>query len=358
MTGRCCLRGLLLLICAAASAAAQQWTAGLRTGISQGGFTGSREFSWGFTQPATSLFLVRTFGARSAVVAEVTHARHVGESQPTGSTLKLTADYLQLPLLARFGLPLDRVTPYALGGPFIGLKLRCTFEFSGGGIRSEDDCDSDRGVQSNKVDFGLTAGAGLATVVGIASVGIEGRYTAGMRAFVVPLDERQSRSYGWSVQLVVSKPLRTPARAPSPAPPPRVSTIVRAGPPAAGQPAGGMALPAAFAQRVTVRSGNARSLLLALARESGLNIVVWPDVKKHVSLSLSNVTAYEAINAIMDAADLSLVAPAVATSPAVFYRLPTDVNQNPAGKIRTKAAVNAELAKWVGVSRSAPSRPR
>ena len=216
---------LTAVLCGGAHANAQGWSGGIKSGVRQGGFTGSGEFDWNRRLPSTAMFANRTLDDRLSVQVELVQLRTVGVSNVAspGSTLSVTADYIQLPLLLQLKLPsLAGIMPMLLAGPNLGVKLKCTLEFVGGGVRSAGDCDADRGVRSHRVDFGVTGGGGLAFPVGELTFAVEARYALGLRNFVVPLDAQNSRSYGWSVLGGVSMPLRRPpsSRAPRPRPVP------------------------------------------------------------------------------------------------------------------------------------------
>jgi type II secretory pathway component HofQ len=103
---------------------------------------------------------------------------------------------------------------------------------------------------------------------------------------------------------------------------------------------------------VTAIDADARSLLIAIARESGLNLVVSTDVRRRVSVSLTNAPADEAIAAIIAQAGLTVSRPVAATPAVVFYQLAVNVNQAPAETIAVRFGTSAELAKWIVDSRA------
>lgn len=351
---------LFALLCSGSHAAAQGWAAGVKTGAGQGGFSGSREFDWKRTIPSTSVFLNRRLSERLSFQPELVQLRRIGISNLPGSTLTLTADVLQVPLLAQLKLPsTGGLLPFLLAGPTVAMKLSCTLEFVGGGIRSVDDCDSSKGVRSHRLDFGVAAGAGAAWSVGSLTFGIEGRIAAGLRTFVVPLDQQNSKSYGWSVLAGLSAPLR---RGPMSRPPRPGPVLDQMRPPPSILPSEEMqaeqpAAPSrtAIPRRISVNAVDAdvRALLLAIAREAALNMVVSSDVRTRVSLTLSDVPAWEAVQAIIDVAGLSVMTPSqVGASPAVvFYHLPIDVNKASAEGIASRFGVSTEMGKWIVESR-------
>lgn len=112
-------------------------------------------------------------------------------------------------------------------------------------------------------------------------------------------------------------------------------------------------------RRISVNAvdADARALLLAIAKEAGLNVVVSSDVRTRVSLTLSDVPAWEAVQAIIEVAGLSVMTPTQGASPAVvFYHLPVDVNKASAEGIAARFGVSTEMGKWIVESR--PERTR
>lgn len=352
---------LIAFLCSGSNAVAQGWAAGVKGGAGQGGFSGSREFNWDRTIPSTAVFLNRSYSDRLSLQAELVQMRRVGISNLPGSTLTLTADVLQVPLLAQIKLPsAARLIPFLLAGPTVGVKLNCTLEFVGGGIRSVDDCDASRGVRSHVFDFGVAAGGGVALPLGVLTMSVDARITAGLRAFVVPLDESNSRSYGWSVMAGFSMPVRRSpiSRAPRPAP-----AIGPMRPPPSILPSQEEAqldrpvspVRTSVPRRISVNAVDAdvRALLLAIAREAELNIVVSADVRSRVSVKLADVLAMEAVQAIVDVAGLSVMSPTQpgAAPAVVFYHFPVDVNKASAEGIVSRFGVSTEMGKWIVESR-------
>jgi hypothetical protein len=111
-------------------------------------------------------------------------------------------------------------------------------------------------------------------------------------------------------------------------------------------------------RRVTLTATNAdaRALLLALARESGVNLVVSPDVAVRVNANFNDVPAVDAMRAIIAEAGLSLLTagPQSPWPPVVFYQLPVNINRASVETIVARFGVSAEMAKWIVESRSKP----
>lgn len=117
-----------------------------------------------------------------------------------------------------------------------------------------------------------------------------------------------------------------------------------------------------IARRITLTAADAdvRSLLIAIAREGGINLVVSADVRRRVSVSFRDATPEEALRAVVAEAGLTIVEPRSAEPfPAVvYYQLPVNVNEAPAEAIAARFGVSAELARWIAESRPQPERPR
>lgn len=108
-------------------------------------------------------------------------------------------------------------------------------------------------------------------------------------------------------------------------------------------------------RRVTLTANNAdaRTLLLWLAQQSGVNLVVSPDVNARVSVSFTDVPAVDAMRAIMAEARLSVLASAFESPwpPIVFHQLPVNINTASAEVIASRFGVSQELARWLVESR-------
>jgi hypothetical protein len=155
-------------------------------------------------------------------------------------------------------------------------------------------------------------------------LGIEARATAGLRTRVLPIDVENARSLGWSLLAGVSTPLyRKRARSPIWMPPIAESPDVATPVPTFVAP--GRLLPASSSKRISITASDVdvRELLLAIADSVGLEIVVSPEIRSRVSVSLTRVPAEDAIQAIVDVAGLSLSQrPAPGRAAIVFRRVP------------------------------------
>ena len=204
-------------------AAAQVWEAGAKGGVLNSRLSGGGEFTWRTGAPTGALLLRRSLTSRLNAQAELGAFRRSGLSLQPGSTLTLTADYVDATLLLQYRVPAWwKVLPYLAAGPNVNFRLRCSLRFEGGGIVSDGPCDAP-GATSHRIDVGGVAGVGVDVQIGGAIVQVESRVGAGARANVVPIDV-ESRAVGWSVTAGVVAPL---ARA-APREPPRTPTITRA----------------------------------------------------------------------------------------------------------------------------------
>lgn len=111
-------------------------------------------------------------------------------------------------------------------------------------------------------------------------------------------------------------------------------------------------------RRVTLTAANAdaRALLLALAREAGVNLVVSPDVAVRVNANFSDVPAADAMRAIIMEAGLSVLTtgPRSPWPPVVFYQLPVNIDRASVETIVARFGVSAEMARWIVESRAKP----
>ena len=104
---------------------------------------------------------------------------------------------------------------------------------------------------------------------------------------------------------------------------------------------------------LTANDANARTLLLTIAREAGVNLVVSPDVSARVSVSFTNLPASEAIRTIIAQAGLSILTGGLQNPwpPAVFYQLPVNIDRASVETIVARFGVSTEMAKFLVESR-------
>lgn len=107
-------------------------------------------------------------GSPAAIQPEVLYAQYGSNFE--GTDAKFSVDYIQVPVLAKFGFgaPAVPVRPEVFFGPYAGFKVNSDLEGQGGSINADDFFES--------TDFGVAVGAG----VNISRLSIEFRYTAGL----------------------------------------------------------------------------------------------------------------------------------------------------------------------------------
>jgi hypothetical protein len=107
---------------------------------------------------------------------------------------------------------------------------------------------------------------------------------------------------------------------------------------------------------LTATDASARTLLIWLAQEAGMNLVVAPDVNARISVNFRDVPADVAMRAIIAEAGLSVLTAANQPlwAPVVFHQPPVNVNEATAESIVARFGVSAELARWIVESRPRP----
>ena len=344
-----------------------QWSGGAKGGIGQGSFTGQHEFAWQVVGPNTVLFLNRSIGDRFSLQPEAGVSRQVGLSQVGGSTLTFGAVNVDMRLMGQYAfLPHRATQPFMAAGPSLSYRLSCNLEFVTGGLVSNTSCNDAAGF--TRVDIGFALGGGVRWKVGPAAITLESRGTASFQTTVLPLEASVSRGVSWAVLAGVSTGIRLPwmsgrrpviGPAPSPWQPIRVGEIVDTPPSVPSEYASPVAGSSAKPITLTAADADVRSLLLAIAREAGINLVVSTDVKRRTSVSFKDMPADQAIRAIIADAGLSVIEPpsSRALPAVVYYQLAVSVNDAPAEAIAARFGVSSDLARWLVESRSAPPRP-
>lgn len=337
---------LAALLVAGSVARAQTWAAGLKTGISQSE-TPSDEFTWRGTS-STSFFVSHRLGGPFMIAPEFAYFRRSGVSYVGASTLRLVADYIELPVMLQARLRTSSgLTPFVAAGPSFAFRFRCRLQFSGGGVESDEDCN-ERGGRSSSVDVGLAGGAGLAVSFGLTTISIESRVTTGLLRNVLPTDVSDARAVGWSVLFGASIPTNRRGMRPPVWMPPRLPRPMLPGAPFAAPVAS--TTPASAATRITITADNAdaREVLLAIARLGGLNVVVSSQVRTRVTAHLIDVPADQAIQAVADVTGLGVLRPGrQGDATVVFHQEPVDVSGAKAGQITSRFGVSRALANFV-----------
>jgi predicted outer membrane protein len=196
-------------------ASAQNTSTGAKAGISRSAISASEEFAWRSGQPTAALVLRRSLRSAFSVQGEVGGFRRLGVSTQIGSTLTLTADYIELPILLQWHpRAWGPLRPFLDFGPSTNYRVRCSLVFQGGGVSSDNDCDAGFGARSNKLDIGAAGGVGFDWQIGGAVLQVESRASGGARTNVLPIDVN-SRAVSWNTTAGVLTPLTRGARIPS-----------------------------------------------------------------------------------------------------------------------------------------------
>jgi hypothetical protein len=101
----------------------------------------------------------------------------------TGTDATAKGNYVQIPLVAAFGVPLEAGGPVALQiffGPTVAFEVSCQVAGTIGGVSSAASCD-DLGAERRKLDFGAMVGAGVDFHMQAATVFLTAAYDYGLR---------------------------------------------------------------------------------------------------------------------------------------------------------------------------------
>lgn len=110
---------------------------------------------------------------------EILYVRKGAEQTEGGFTSELKVDYVEIPLLVRFNIPAQAVSPFVYAGGAVAFEASCTLEETDGTVTLEADCE-DGGLDTESTDFGVLFGGGLAFAAGPGDVFVEGRYNIGL----------------------------------------------------------------------------------------------------------------------------------------------------------------------------------
>lgn len=345
------------MFCVATGAGAQTWEAGIKTGVSRSEVA-SDEFTWNGTS-SSSFFVSRRLGGALTIQPELAYFRRKGVSNVGASSLRLVADYLEVPVLLQAGVRLrSGFRPFLAAGPSFSFRMRCRLEFIGGGLNTDEDCN-ERGEPSSRLDVGVAGGAGLAWSIAGTTISVESRVTAGLRRYVLPTDVSDARMMNWSILAGASIPLSRRRVRPPVWVPPRSTLPALPGSPSIVPRIADSRSTSAGVPRVTVTADNAdaREVLVAIARTGGLNVVVSSEIRSRVTAHLVNVPADQAIQAIAEVNGLGVLRPAAPGSAmVVFFQQPANVNRVGAETVASRFGVSNELAKFV-VETQPPKKP-
>ena len=114
-------------------------------------------------------------------------------------SIELKLDYIEVPLLLRFGLSSGTgFMPYLMAGPSVGFEIGCSFDVESTFGDASGDCDEDGddNFLRNKTDIGLTGVVGFEFAAGPGNILVEGRYTHGLTDISKDTDKARNRSFG------------------------------------------------------------------------------------------------------------------------------------------------------------------
>jgi hypothetical protein len=95
--------------------------------------------------------------------------------------IKISASFFELPLLLKYSYG-DRIQPYLLAGPVLGIRLTAEFEMDLQGMTFAADTKS----ITETLEYAVSAGAGVAFKVGKITLFLESRYTYGLNDLCKP----------------------------------------------------------------------------------------------------------------------------------------------------------------------------
>lgn len=100
-------------------------------------------------------------------------------------------------------------------------------------------------------------------------------------------------------------------------------------------------------------NADVRTLLVAVAREAGLNLIIDGDVRARVTVALTDVPAAVAIRTIIESAGLAIASPSMtkAVTAIVFYQMPVNIDRASAATIAARFGTSIELADFIVESR-------
>jgi len=161
------LTGLLLLLSTTAQAQVLP-KFGVKAGLNYSTFNNAdgAEYKAGFLGGVYAKINIP--GSPAAIQPEILYAQYGANAEGTDG--KLSVDYVQVPVLAKFGFgaPGVNIKPEVFFGPYAGFNVNSKLEDSGIGV------DADEFFKNT--DFGVVVGAG----VQVSKLNFELRYTAGL----------------------------------------------------------------------------------------------------------------------------------------------------------------------------------
>jgi hypothetical protein len=120
----------------------------------------------------------RVFSLQTEILFVMKGSRHREGFGPTNLYEVMNLEYMEIPLLARFRLPLSKSMDFhLLAGPALAFGIRSRVNTVVGGETEEESLDNVKGV-----DIGAVAGLGVDVPVKDGKICLDLRYTRGMTA--------------------------------------------------------------------------------------------------------------------------------------------------------------------------------
>ncbi len=182
---------LLFLVCLFSTMSFAQMQAGLKAGVNisnlSGDDAGSPDSKTGF---AFGGFFMYQFSPMFAIQPEAYYtmkgATDKMDFQGTTVDLTYTLDYIEIPVLFKFLIPIQGsgVKPAIFAGPFLGINTTAKVKAEFDGQSQEDDL-----TDTKSTEFGLQFGGGIGFPVGKGELGVDIRYILGLSTIDDSADE-------------------------------------------------------------------------------------------------------------------------------------------------------------------------
>lgn len=124
-------------------------------------------------------FLLVDFAGPFALQPEALYVQKGWSQDIEGTSVTSTAklDYVEIPVLAKFQLPVEGAfSPNLIAGPALGINVSAEVEAEGDGGSNTEDLSDD----VSSTDFGLVVGAGSDFGVGAGTLSVDFRYGLGL----------------------------------------------------------------------------------------------------------------------------------------------------------------------------------